>query len=134
MSNQYVLDRVRNALSAITATNLEGTSDLAVNGVKISGNAQQRKRTHFLHHGTLLCGFDLGLLAKYLHAPERQPDYRQSRPHAEFVANLPATASEVKRLLVAEWQADGEYGPVPLDSVRELVVTKYSRDDWNRRR
>ena len=77
-SNQYVLDRVAHALAPIAAANLEGTSDLAVNGVKISGNAQQRKRTHFLHHGTLLCGFDLALIAKYLHAPERQPDYRRT--------------------------------------------------------
>src|SRR5262245_61324898 len=68
-SNRYVLERVRNALSQSSDANLEGTSDLAVGGVKISGNAQQRKRTHFLHHGTLLCGFDLGLIPKYLHAP-----------------------------------------------------------------
>ena len=80
-------------------------------GVKISGNAQQRKRTHFLHHGTLLCGFDLSLIAKYLNAPERQPEYRRDRPHAEFVTNLPATVAQVKRLLIAEWQPEGEYAP-----------------------
>jgi len=133
-SNRFVLNRTQHALAPIISANLEGTSDLAVNGVKISGNAQQRKRTHFLHHGTLLCGFDLALFTKYLHAPERQPEYRQNRPHAEFVANLPATVAEVKRLLVAEWQAEGEYEGVPLDSMRELVAEKYARDEWNRRR
>src|SRR5262245_59220851 len=133
-SNRYVLGRVRNALTPVTAAAPEGTSDLAVGGVKISGNAQQRKRTHFLHHGTLLCDFDLRLIAKYLHAPERQPDYRRNRPHREFVMNLAATAPEVKRLLVAEWQAEGEYGPLPWDTLRELVAGKYSRDEWNRRR
>src|SRR5262249_36779727 len=35
-----------------------GTSDLASAGRKFSGNSQQRKRTHFLHHGTLLSAFD----------------------------------------------------------------------------
>jgi lipoate-protein ligase A len=133
-SNRYILERVRNALAPVVAATLEGTSDLAVNEVKISGNAQQRKRTHFLHHGTLLCGFDLALIAKYLHAPERQPDYRRDRPHAEFVTNLSATVAEAKRLLAAEWRAEGDYGPLPWDAVRELVDEKYSRDEWNRRR
>jgi lipoate-protein ligase A len=133
-SNRYVLGRTAHALAPLAAADPAGTSDLAVNGVKISGNAQQRKRTHFLHHGTLLCGFDTRLIAKYLHAPERQPDYRRNRPHAEFVTNLPATVAEVKRLLAAEWQADGEYGPLPLDAARQLVAEKYARGEWNRRR
>ena len=133
-SNQYVLARVSRALRRVTAGDPEGTSDLAADGLKFSGNAQQRKRTHFLHHGTLLCGFDIALMAKYLNAPERQPDYRQNRPHAEFVANLPSTAAEAKRLLVAEWQPEGLHEPIPSDAVRELVAAKYSRDDWNRRR
>lgn len=133
-SNQYILNRLRTALAPIIPANPEGTSDLAVNGVKISGNAQQRKRTHFLHHGTLLCGFDLEPIAKYLHAPERQPDYRKNRPHAEFIANLPATAAEVKRLLIAEWEAEGDYAPLPLEKVNELIAEKYSRHEWNRRR
>ncbi|HVL16074.1 MAG TPA: lipoate--protein ligase family protein [Gemmata sp.] len=133
-SNAYVLARVSRALRPVLAASLEGTSDLSAGGLKFSGNAQQRKRTHFLHHGTLLCDFDLALMAKYLNAPERQPEYRHNRPHAEFVANLPVTVVEAKRLLVAEWQPAGDYAPMPLDKARELVAEKYSRDDWNRRR
>jgi lipoate-protein ligase A len=133
-SNRYILARVAKALAPVVAGSVEGTSDLAAGGVKFSGNAQQRKRTHFLHHGTLLCGFDLSLVAKYLNPPERQPDYRHNRPHAEFIANLPATVGEAKRLLVAEWRPEGEYAPVPQEEVRELVAEKYERDEWNRRR
>lgn len=133
-SNRHVLGRVASALRPLAAASFEGTSDLAVGGLKISGNAQQRKRTHFLHHGTLLCGFDVALFGKYLRAPERQPDYRRDRPHAEFVTNLPATTAEVKRLLMAEWQAGEVVEPVPLDAVHRLVAEKYARDDWNRRR
>ena len=102
--------------------------------MKISGNSQQRKRTHFLHHGTLLCGFDLALIAKYLHSPERQPDYRRGRSHDEFVVSLPATVAETKRLLVAEWQAEAQYEVLPFAKVDELVAAKYSLEDWNRRR
>ncbi|MBA4063748.1 MAG: lipoate--protein ligase family protein [Isosphaera sp.] len=133
-SNRYVLGRVLTALRPLAAAGIEGTSDLAAGGVKFSGNAQQRKRRHFLHHGTLLCGFDLGLIPRYLNAPERQPDYRRGRPHAEFVANLPATVAEAKRLLAEEWRPDGEYEPVPWDAVRALVSEKYGREEWNRRR
>ena len=134
-SNRYVLGRVLNALRPVApAAAIEGTSDLAVHGVKFSGNAQQRKRRHLLHHGTLLWGLDLGLVPKYLNPPERQPDYRRDRPHADFVMNLPTTQAELKRLLTAGWHPAGAYDPVPLDRMRELVAEKYSRDEWNRRR
>ncbi len=133
-SNRYVLGRVATALGSIAAASSEGTSDLAVGGIKISGNAQQRKRRHFLHHGTLLCGFDIALMTKYLRSPEREPDYRRNRLHAEFVTNLPAEAEELKRLLASEWRASEEDWPVPLARARQLPIEKYSREDWNRRR
>jgi lipoate-protein ligase A len=133
-SNRYILARVAQALVPVVACAVEGTSDLAAGGVKFSGNAQQRKRTHFLHHGTLLCGFDLARVSKYLGAPERQPDYRGNRPHAEFIANLPTKVEEAKRLLVGEWRPEGGYAPVPREKVRELVAEKYGREDWTHRR
>ncbi len=135
-SIRYVLGRVRDALGdLIPAATVEGVSDLATDGVKFSGNAQQRKRTHFLHHGTLLAdAFDLAAVPRYLRPPEREPAYRAGRPHAAFVRTLPTTTAELKRRLVVGWGAGGEYGPVPLDRVRELVAEKYGRDEWVRRR
>ena len=133
-SNRYVLGRVRNSLRPIAGAELEGTSDLALAGMKISGNSQQRKRAHFLHHGTLLCGFELGLIAKYLHLPKRQPDYRRNRPHREFVTNLPASIAAVKQLLIAEWEANEEYENVPHNAACDLVAEKYARAEWNPRR
>jgi len=101
---------------------------------KISGNAQHRKRRFFLHHGTLLSGFDLELIPKYQNPPERQPSYRQNRPHTDFVGNLKSQSEELKSLLIKEWQPVGEYSPVPWETMHELVKEKYSREDWNRRR
>jgi lipoate---protein ligase len=129
-SSRYVLEPLALALGA----SIEGSSDLALQGRKISGSAQQRKRRHFLHHGTLLCGFDLECLPRLLHTPTRQPDYRRNRPHTEFVTNLPLDRDVLRRLLVAAWPADGDYAPVPLEAVRELVAEKYGRDEWSRRR
>jgi lipoate-protein ligase A len=134
VSNRYVLDRVANALRPLVDARFEGTSDLAVNGVKVSGNAQQRKRRHFLHHGTLLCGFAVERLAKYLHAPERQPEYRRARSHEEFVRNLPAPPAALKQLLAAEFRPDDAYGTAPDEMTRRLVAEKYDREEWNRRR
>lgn len=131
-SNRYVLGRVRRALP-VPAT-IEGISDLALDGVKFSGSAQQRKRTHFLHHGTLLCGFDLRLMTKYLNTPERQPQYRRDRSHAEFVMNLPLSVPEAKQRLIDEWQADEQYQPLPWAELQHLLAEKYLRDDWHQRR
>jgi lipoate-protein ligase A len=134
-ANAYVLGRTRGALRPVVpAASVEGTSDLTVDGRKFSGNAQQRKRRFFLHHGTLLYHFDLDRIGHYLKLPERQPEYRQGRPHREFVTNLPADAATLKRLLITEWRPEGDYAPVPLDRARELVAEKYGRDEWNRRR
>jgi lipoate-protein ligase A len=143
LSNKYVLNHILKALQPIAPSAvLAGTSDLAIareenvgtEPVKFSGNAQQRKRRHFLHHGTLLCGFDLTLISRYLNAPERQPPYRLDRPHGAFVANLPVQSEMLKSLLVNEWQPIEEYAPVPWELVQRLLMEKYSRDDWNRRR
>lgn len=132
-ATRYVLGRTIAALKPIRELEIAGTSDLAAGGIKFSGNAQQRKRQFFLHHGTLLAGFDQERVPRYLNAPERAPDYRRGRPHREFLGNLPATVAELKERLITEWQPDGECTP-PLDAVNELLVEKYRRDSWNLRR
>jgi lipoate-protein ligase A len=76
---------------------IRGFSDLAIGERKVSGNAQRRGARALLHHGTLLCGLDARLMERYLKPPDRQPDYRHSRAHAEFVGNLPLAAAEIMR-------------------------------------
>ena len=117
-SNRYILARIVSALAPAVSARVEGTSDLAAGGVKFSGNAQQRKRQFFLHHGTLLCGFPSHPSPNTSTPRSRQPEYRRNRSHAEFVANLPITVEDAKRLLVAEWRPEGEYEPLPLEKVR----------------
>jgi lipoate-protein ligase A len=83
-----------------------GTSDLAVDGRKFSGNSLRCKRTHLLYHGTLLYDFPLSLISDCLKTPPRQPEYRRGRRHEDFVMNLPVTADQLRQVLIAEWQAD----------------------------
>jgi lipoate-protein ligase A len=134
-SYQYILGRVGQALGGAAArVEQEGISDLAVAGRKFSGNAQQRKRHHLLHHGTLLYAFDLPRVARYLRLPPRQPEYRAGREHAEFLRNLTLPAEEVKGRLRVAWQADLEGSAWQEERVRQLAQEKYTSRDWIRRR
>jgi lipoate-protein ligase A len=111
-----------------------GISDLAVGGRKVAGNAQQRKRTHLLHHGTLLCDMDLTTLGRYLRYPAKTPEYRAGRAHADFVANLDVDGGAVCERLRATWEAHEPRAEIPAQPVETLLREKYDREDWQRRR
>lgn len=134
-SYRYVLDRVCVAVRGLAQNaEREGPSDLAANGYKFSGNAQQRKRRYFLHHGTLLYDFDIDLIGCYLPPPPRQPSYRDNRSHSDFVRNLPATAAELQSRLRQTWQVENAWADWPEAEVRRLVAEKYATPEWVRRR
>jgi lipoate-protein ligase A len=65
-----------------------GTSDVAVEDRKISGNAQARRWKAVLVHGTLLVDFDHGLAEAVLRHPPREPAYRNGRRHRDFLVTL----------------------------------------------
>jgi lipoate-protein ligase A len=82
-------------LLGVSGLEVCGTSDLAIAGRKVSGNAQRRGRRALLHHGTLLYGFDARMAERYLREPQRRPDYRGERRHTEFLGNLPLTGEQI---------------------------------------
>jgi lipoate-protein ligase A len=130
-----ILNRVRQALLPEAAgAAVCGISDLAIGERKFSGNAQQRKQRHILHHGTLLYAFDTAVVARYLRPPPRQPEYRAGRSHAEFLMNLPFSGDDLKRCLRREWGADEANDEWPSDAVARLVAEKYSQREWVERR
>jgi lipoate---protein ligase len=134
-SYRWILGRICDALCPIVALKSMGISDLAWKGYKVSGNAQQRKARHLLHHGTLLYDFDLSMLGRYLKPPEREPAYRSGRGHDDFVTNLPRDVTTIKHLLAEAFEGkSGELAPLTLERVPALVAEKYDRDDWVRRR
>lgn len=134
-SYRYILGLIAKGLKArIPGIALAGTSDLALLGRKFSGNSQQRKRRHLLHHGTLLYDFDLESVSRYLPLSPRQPDYRRQRRHSDFLANLPIGRGELKKCLRDIWQAEEMTSAWPEPMVQQLVDEKYSRVDWLRRR
>jgi lipoate-protein ligase A len=134
-SYRFILSRMNSALSALAGgLDVCGSSDIAWLDRKVSGNAQQRKRTHLLQHGTLLYDFDLGRVADYLKQPPRQPEYRRQRDHGDFLTNLPADVEQLKRSVRAAWAADTEMTVWPSETVNKLVFDKYGQDEWIRRR
>ena len=111
---------------------IEGYTDLTLDGRKFSGNAQRRKRTHLLFHGTfLLDSFDFALISRYLKHPSREPEYRGTRTHDEFVTSVALNAEQVRSALRREWGAAKELSALPDEPLRTLLATRYSHREWN---
>jgi lipoate-protein ligase A len=134
-SYRFILTRLAAALERLLpGAERAGTSDVAAQNLKFSGNAQQRKRDYLLHHGTLLYSFDLGRIGCYLRQPARQPEYRANREHAAFVRNLPAERAAIEGAMREAWDAHTPLETWPAERVRQLVADKYSQAEWIRRR
>jgi lipoate-protein ligase A len=134
-TNQFVMGRNGAALKSEIRNpkfeiSVRGLTDLALDGVKFSGNAQRRKRRCLLFHGTILLGLDLALVEGLLPMPSRQPDYRKNRSHRAFICNLPLSPDTVKQGLRDAWQADEPFEPPPTLEVEALVRKKYGKREW----
>jgi lipoate-protein ligase A len=101
-SFQLVLGHIAAALG-IPGLTIEGRTDLALAGKKVSGNAQRRGRRALLQHGTLLYNFDPALATRYLKEPARQPAYRAERAHPAFMGNLPLDRERLEACLATAW-------------------------------
>lgn len=108
-TNSFVLQRMASALARWQpAIDVQGISDLAIQGWKIAGSAQRRTRTALLFHGTILYRMQAPIISRYLKQPKRQPDYRADRPHHEFLRTLDAPLDDMKKAIANAWQADTE--------------------------
>jgi lipoate-protein ligase A len=134
----FILHKMADALASLgILARHEGICDLAVSGMKVSGNAQRRKKHAFLHHGTLLYRADYDGMARYLREPQDRPDYRGGRNHRDFVGELPPAPDvlrdAVRGAFAAEEAAEAAT-PEELATMRRLLAEKYSTAEWNRRR
>jgi lipoate-protein ligase A len=151
-TNRFVMERNREALEKLTTggrrrkealvsrsghpthdlrLSVRGHTDLAIEDRKFSGNAQRRKRRAILFHGSLLLNFDLVLVDELLPMPSKQPDYRQSRSHGEFLQNFKASASEAKAALRRAWGATTPLRGLTAEITNAPAGQKYSTDAWN---
>lgn len=135
-ANQWIMSKNATALSTVVgrAVSVEGHTDLAIEGLKVSGNAQRRLRTHLLFHGTFLLDFNLALISELLPTPALQPSYRQHRSHDNFLVNLGLAAEKVKTALLGEWESADQSPDMPSARIAKLVQERYNRPEWNFRR
>ncbi|NBV83007.1 lipoate--protein ligase family protein [bacterium] len=109
---------------------ISGDSDLAVNGLKFSGNAQRRRKRYVLFHGTILYAFDLSKVSDLLPHPSREPRYRSRRTHSEFITNIGIDKSDLIESLFRFFNASGCQDPFPDHLVTEYVRSRYSTALW----
>lgn len=121
---------------------LQGRNDIAVDGRKISGNAQAVRQGRILHHGTLLYQADTADIAQALRVRRIKWENKGIRSVSARVANIadflesPPPAQDFLAGLYAYFAAmDGvqEYTPSAEEEqeARQLQREKYRTWEWN---
>jgi lipoate-protein ligase A len=132
-TNDFILQRLSAALGASLKAPVAscGQTDLAIGGLKFCGNAQRRKKSFLIFHGSFLLHLDLDFLEKILPLPSKQPDYRFSRSHSDFLMNLKVPSSVLKESLRKAWKASAPLAEIPYQRIASLARDKYRLDEWN---
>ncbi len=130
-TNRHIMERQRAGVSEVLGrpATVEGITDLCVDGLKFSGNAQRRLREALIFHGTFLWNFDLGQVGQFLAMPSHQPHYRRERSHADFLTNINIAPGVIKHAMQKIWGAREPLTETP--KWQPLVDEKYGRDEWN---
>jgi lipoate-protein ligase A len=106
---------------------IEGISDLAVDGRKVSGSAQRRKRNVLLFHGTILYRMQAGIVSRYLKQPKRQPDYRRDRSHCQFLRTIDASLPDIKQAIAHVWRAETQSTTWPKERMAGAIAKVVER-------
>ena len=131
-AHRHVLGMLASALTPLASgVQYRGTSDLALDQFKFSGNSARCRRENLLYHGTLLYDFPLDLIERCLAMPPRMPDYRERRPHGRFVTNLPLEATTIRKALASAFDAHELRTDWPAADTARLVAEKYGQPEWN---
>ncbi len=132
-TNCYILNRHQTSLEPVVKKPIQilGISDLAIQNLKFSGNAQRRKKKFILYHGTFLLDFNIALMKELLPIPINQPTYREYRKHDQFLTNLNVPMKKMKDTLIQSWNANKKMELIPHKKMTQLIKERYSSDKWN---
>lgn len=145
-ANRWIMERNARALQSLLPSSLlaaiRGHTDLALldpagHARKVSGNAQRRRRTSLLFHGTLLHSLDALQRAaplELLRSPSLEPEYRAHRSHANFLTSIPANVDALRLAWTREWGGTAPGLPPEPGRIQERVASRYSLESWNLRR
>ena len=120
----------------------EGKSDLAVNGLKISGNAQHIHKNKVLHHGTLLFDANLSTLSEALRVSEGKYTGKAVDSIRKKVVNIrPFLKSDMtvenfmSRFMAGMMRENngrrGVLSPADRAAINDIAINRYDRWDWN---
>ncbi len=122
---------------------LQGKSNLAIKGLKFSGNAEHVFRNRVLHHGTILFNSDLERLRKCIRPAHNNYSDKAIRSVDSSIANitdhLPEKMSmdKFRKILLNQIKLDFpgiagySFSMEDKQKIRKLVHDKYSSPDWN---
>jgi lipoate-protein ligase A len=121
--------------------------ELVVEGRKVAGSAQTRQRGVILQHGSILLDLDVDLLFDVLRFPSDRVKERMKAGFLEkavainHLRETPVTMEEALEAFTRGFEKgmDIRLSPGKLSAyeetlVRQLVETRYGRDEWNLKR
>ncbi len=117
-------------------------NDVVINGKKVSGSAQTRRKHALMQHGTLMYGTDLNVLEKSLRAPKEKLGHHRAASIFERVTTISrelgravdkdevidALIKGFKKALNTDF-VRGWYSAKELELANELV-SKYRGEEW----
>ena len=117
-------------------------NDIIVNGKKVSGNAQTRKKGVLLQHGTILLTVDVDKMFTVLKVPSEKLKDKIIRDVKERVTGLAGTTFDDMALSIKASFSEKFDASLIADSLSErersrakwLAEYKYSSEDWSLRR
>jgi lipoate---protein ligase len=122
-------------------------NDIAIDGKKVSGNAQTRRMGCLLQHGTVLLGLDTARMFSLLKVPSEklrgrpQPQAEARVTSLDSVLNRPVEYEEAARALAEGcarvWKAElvpDSLTSAELSAAEEFSRARFSSREWNFRR
>jgi len=134
-TNRKIMEFHRAAVEKLISApvQVQGITDLTLDNLKFSGNAQRRRAAALLFHGTFLLDTDLDLISRYLAHPSSAPAYRVDRPHQDFLTRLQVSPDRLLQALCQCWSAHDPMpeSRVPWVRVRQLLRDRYEVAGWH---
>ncbi|UCH04692.1 MAG: lipoate--protein ligase family protein [Candidatus Thorarchaeota archaeon] len=119
-------------------------NDIVAGGKKISGNAQTRRHSCVLQHGTTLLDLDVEVMFSILRVPQEKISDKMIADVKERVTSIrdllgrQVGMDELREALVAGFSealnlelVPGELTDVEMNLAASLVYEKYGTDEWN---
>jgi len=117
-----------------------GRNDIAVDGKKISGNAQTVFNKRIMHHGTILFDADPTALSNSLNPNKLKMQSKGIKSVRARVINIKDRISKLMTILqfkeglakkFLQFCTPYEFDENDLEQIKKLVNEKYSRYEWN---